>query len=102
MIHEELNTGKVGGNTTIGRQKKQQKVRRREDTVPFCIDGRKRMRIESLNLLAAGQKNIVVTWTILHLLTYRTSQQGKSDQGMKTCLCLNSMMGHIQENVKAR
>ena len=46
--------------------------------------------------LAAGQRNIVVTWTILHLLTYHTSQLSKVDQGMKKCLCSNSMMGNIQ------
>ena len=41
-----------------------QKVRRRENSVPFCIDGKKRKRIENLNLLATGLKNIVGTWTI--------------------------------------
>ena len=92
MIHDERNTGKTRGNTTIGRQEMQQKVRRRENIVPFCIDGRKRKRIKNLNLLAAGHNNIVVTWTILQLLTYHTSQHRKSDQSMKTCLCLNSMM----------
>ena len=88
MIHEKADTGNAGGNTTVGRQKTQQKVRR-ENIVPFCIDGRKRKRVKNLNLLAVGEKNIVVTWTILQLLTYHTTQQGKSDQDMKTCLWSN-------------
>ena len=94
--------GKAGGNTTIGRQKTEQQVRRIENIVPFCIDGRKTKRIENLNLLAAGQKNIVVTWIILQLLTYHTTQHGKNDQDMKTCLCLNSLMGSIKEKCQSR
>ena len=100
MIHEKRNTGKAGDNTTIGRQKTQQKVRIRENIVPFCIDDRNRKRIENLTLLADGQKNIVGTCTILQLLTYHASQHEKSDQGMNTYLFLNSMMGSIYQNVK--
>ena len=62
---------------------------------PLCNDGGKMKRIGPPKQLRVGQKNIVVTWIILHPLTYRTSQHGKSDQGIKTVLCSNSMMENI-------
>ena len=57
---------------------------RQQGKNPLCNDGRKMKRILVSKLFIAGHKNIVVTWTILHFLTYHTSQHGKSDQGMKT------------------
>ena len=36
----------------------------------------------------------------LQLVAYHTTQQGKSNQDMKTCLCLNSMMACIQERCR--
>ena len=102
MTHEERNTGKLSGNTIIGRQETRQKVRRKDEIIPLCNDGKKMKRIGPPKMLAAGQKNIVVTWTILHLFTYHTWQHGKSDQGVQTCLCQNSMMRNIQENFKSR
>ena len=42
MTHEERNTDKAGGNTTIGKQKTPQKVRGRIHIVPFRIGGRMR------------------------------------------------------------
>ena len=87
--HEERNAGKAMGSTTIGRQETRQRVRGRKGKIPWlCTDGRKMKRI--------GASTIVVSWTILHQLTYHTSQHGQSDQGMKTVLCWNSMMDHIQ------
>ena len=70
------------------------------NSVPFCIDGKKRKRVQNHNGLAAGQNNVVVSWTILQLLTYHTMQHGKSDPDMRTCLCLNSMIGNIQERCR--
>ena len=66
-----------------------QRVRRKEEKVPLCYDGRKMRRIEPPKQLATGHKNIAVTWTILHQLTCHTSSHGNGDQGMKTnCLAL--------------
>ena len=93
-VREDDSQGTTHGQSQW--QETPQRVRRREEKVPLCNDGRKVKRIGRRKQFMTGQENIIVTWTILHLLTCHTSQLGKSDQGVKSALCSNSMMDHIQ------
>ena len=99
MVHEERNTDEAGGNTTIGRQKTQQKVRGRENIVSFCIDGRKRK--------AYRDSQSVRRWTeeccryLDHLATidvsFDATWRERSRYENMLVLELNSMMGSIKE-----
>ena len=95
MTHEERNTAKPVAVRPLEGKRRHKRVRGRKGKIPLRSYDRKMKRIGPPKQFMAGQKNIVVIWTMLRLLTHHTSQHGKSDQGMKTCLCIKSMMDHI-------
>ena len=78
--YEERDLGKANGNMIIGKG---------TDDKRWKVSDIPKQTLE-------GQRNTVVSWTLLRLVTYHMSQHGVSVQDMKIIWRVESMMDYFQ------
>ena len=110
MAHEERNTGKPSGSTTIGRQEMRQSVRRQEEITPLCIDGKKMKYFGAargwteenclyLDHLAPTDMSYVTTWkerSRYELMLVSKLNDGKHPGKCQTERIFHKQLAHLE------